>query len=344
MPVIPRHSPSRGSTRNASACWALLLLATLALLLSLPVPTHAAEPYCVSPQSLQLDFGTITSTSYKDARTTLDVTCGGSTTNLITPIVMRLCMFIGEGTPSGMAPRRLTDGNGGYLNYDLYANANRSQLIGPLGSNHPIYSTVINLKPAQILVVPFEIFARIPAGQNPSATSTYRGAPYNSVVRYSYGFVHTPSESDCRDGRPGTLGGTGSTAFHWSGVDARIANTCRITTATDLDFGSVGSLTQAQDQTSVIKVKCAANSNWRVTLNNGANALAGARYMASGSTRIGYELYRDAGRLQRWGSTTATGVSGNSAEQSLTVYGRIPAAANTVSGSYRDVITVTLTY
>lgn len=292
---------------------------------------------------MRLDFGTVTSTSHRDAATILDVTCGGST-NLPAQIVMRLCVFIGEGNPTGMAPRRLTDDNGSFLNYDLYANANRSQLIGPLGSSYPIYSTVITLNPAQILAVPIPIYGRIPAGQNPSATSAYRGAPYNSVVRYSYGLVHTPSESDCRDGRPGSLGGIGSTEFNWSGVTGRMANTCHITTATDLDFGTVGGLTEALDQTSVIKLKCAASTNWRVTLNNGANTLAGARYMTSGSTRIGYELYRDAGRLQRWGSTDATGVSGTSAEQSLTVYGRIPAVADTVTGSYRDVITVTLTY
>lgn len=344
MPVIPWRQRSRSSARSASTWRVLLLLATLALLLSLPTTAQAAAPYCRATENVRLDFGTVTSTSQRDATTSLVIECVGSTDNLILPVYFQACVFVGEGTPTGMAPRRMINGNGDHMKYDLYTNSSYNQLIGPSNSNYPLYSFSFNLPPREVRRFSIFFHGRVHAGQNLPATSVFSGKPQGSVVRYSYGFVHVPTESDCRDGRAGHLGGAGSAPFDWSSVDARMANTCHITTATDLDFGTVGRLTEALDQTSVIKLKCAASTNWQVTLNNGANALAGARYMTSGSTRIGYELYRDAGRLQRWGSTTATRVSGTSAEQSLTVYGRIPAVADTVTGSYRDVITVTLTY
>lgn len=345
MSVTPRHFPSPESGHAPTVRRALWLLPLVSLIgICLPTQTQAAAPYCVSTGSVQLDFGTVTSTSYRDAETAIQISCTGSTSNLITPAAVRACVFIGEGTPSGMAPRRMTDGNGAYMRYDLYGDPGRSRLIGPRGSRHPVHSITFSLNPRQIRQLSIPIYGRAPAGQSLPATSAYKGVPYGSVVRYSYGLLHTPLENECRDGIAGHLGGTGETAVGWSGVNARMANTCKITTATDLDFGTVSGLPVALEQTSVITLKCATNATWRVTLNNGTNALAGARTMTSGSARIGYELYRDAARLERWGSTVATGVSGTSAEQSLTVYGRIPALADTVPGNYRDVVTVTLTY
>jgi spore coat protein U-like protein len=68
---------------------------------------------------------------------------------------------------------------------------------------------------------------------------------------------------------------------------------------------------------------------------------------------VEYELYRDAGRSQRWGNDTTGGtdtVNGNGSNHGqgsgngLTVYGRVPAQPEAASGSYSDTVTITLTY
>lgn len=70
-----------------------------------------------------------------------------------------------------------------------------------------------------------------------------------------------------------------------------------------------------------------------------------------GADFVGYELYRDSGRTQRWGNDTAGGsntVNGSGASQTnptvLTVYGRVPAQGASEPGAYSDTVTVTLTY
>ncbi|MDB5886599.1 MAG: hypothetical protein JWR74_2770, partial [Polaromonas sp.] len=126
-----------------------------------------------------------------------------------------------------------------------------------------------------------------------------------------------------------------------------------ISQASDMDFGSAVSLIAAVDGTSTISLSCPVNTSWRVGLSDGMNAvIVGQRRMAGPAPDfMGYELYRDSGRTQRWGNNTAGGtntVNGSGASQAnptvLTVYGRVPAQADGAPGAYSDTVTVTLTY
>jgi spore coat protein U-like protein len=67
----------------------------------------------------------------------------------------------------------------------------------------------------------------------------------------------------------------------------------------------------------------------------------------SGSNFINYALYRDSARTANWGNTVGTDTvsgTGTGANQSLTVYGRVPAQTTPVAGTYTDTIVVTVTY
>ena len=77
------------------------------------------------------------------------------------------------------------------------------------------------------------------------------------------------------------------------------------------------------------------------------------RYMgniAKGGAYMGYNLYTDAGYATVWGNgTTGALLNGSiptgASDQSLTVYGRIPAGQNTLkAGNFSDTLTMTLTY
>ncbi len=320
----------------------LLLLAATALLL----PATARAQSCWVSGSANIDFGTVSASSPTDAQTNLGVACQASfNAPFGWATRFRICVFVGEGSISGMAPRRLSNYNGAYMNYDLYADAARTLLVGPPGSNYPVYDAAVDAPLGTIQLANMPLYGRVPAGQNLPATYPYQGHPAPSVVKYSYGYLFSPSEADCRNGTPGFLGGTGEASFGWGGVYAAFANTCRVVVATDLDFGNVGALTSNRDQTSTIELKCPTGTAWRVGLDNGTNASGSTRRMASGSNRISYELYRNNARSQRWGNTNGSDVSGtgNNAVQALTVYGRVPAQASP-AGSYVDTVTVTLTY
>jgi spore coat protein U-like protein len=59
-----------------------------------------------------------------------------------------------------------------------------------------------------------------------------------------------------------------------------------------------------------------------------------------------YSLFSNAGYSTNWGNTTGSWVTGTGtgAAQTLTVYGQIPASQHTISGTYTDTITATVTY
>ena len=315
------------------------------LLASLPLPVLAQS--CTVTGPLQLNFGTVTAAARSDAQTTLQLTCQGPADLWsILPAQFNVCVFVGEGTPAGIAPRRMSNGNGAFMNYDLYADPARTQLVGPLGSAYPVYSLSFDVGVRQSRQLSIPLYGRVPAGQNLPAAFPYLGTPGASVVRYSYGYVLTPSVDDCRNGAAGAGGGAGQTAFTWTGVTANYANSCHINAASDMDFGRSDGLASPREQTSTISLQCPIGAPWSVTLNDGANAAGGTRRMASAGNRITYELYRDASRLERWGSSPATGVAGIGTDNPslLIVYGRIPAQPGTRAGSYTDTVTVTLTY
>ena len=150
------------------------------------------------------------------------------------------------------------------------------------------------------------------------------------------------------------------------------AQTCTFS-ATDVNFGAVDSLgSGATDVAGTVNVRCAAFlgllSSIQVTINlgegrGGANASTRTMKSVTTATPLNYQLYRDAGHTQVWGSSTwAYGgapvvLTGAAVLTALTttgvqvqVYGRVPGSqSSVVPGSYisafnRDPIDVHVNY
>jgi spore coat protein U-like protein len=132
-------------------------------------------------------------------------------------------------------------------------------------------------------------------------------------------------------------------------VQATIAATCTINSASTLNFGTLGVLASNTDQTSTIQVACTNTTPYNIGLDPGAGtgATVAVRKLTSGANTVNYTLYSDSGRTTVWGNTVSTdtvAATGNGVAQSYTVYGRIPAQTTPAPGSYADTITVTVTY
>lgn len=314
----------------------LLLVALFALLAVVPAQAQS----CTATSSPDLDFGTVTETSTTDAQTSVNVNCNSGFGGLFFTYYFRICVFVDQGTPSGLNPRRMTNDNGAYMNYNLYSDAARSQLLGPIGST-PVYSATLSIAPWVFdSATSMTLYGRVPAGQNIPAPYPYHGLPAGSVVRYASSTSGYPSVTACQ--------GSGTQdAFSWTGVRATYANLCTINTATDLDFGNAIDLLTNHDQTSLISLRCTIGTAWKVRLDDGLHYGGGNRRMANiGGDMLLYELYRDPGRSQRWGGDDASDNDGTGigSPQNLTVYGRVPAQPVASAGAYNDTITVTLVY
>lgn len=124
------------------------------------------------------------------------------------------------------------------------------------------------------------------------------------------------------------------------------ASACTINVL-DVNFGGydVFSLTPL-DTTGTIDVSCPVRSSVSITFSTGAGSYA-ARYLQQGTTRLNYNLYRNAARTRILGDGTSGTVflsANNIRNRSFTIYGRIPARQNVRTGTYTDTIIVTLTF
>ena len=136
-------------------------------------------------------------------------------------------------------------------------------------------------------------------------------------------------------------------------VSATILDACTITT-TPVAFGNYDhNASSDKGATGSVTETCTNGTAAKITLGQGLwPTLASVdgvpqRQMASGTNRMGYFLYSDAGAGTLWGNTPATGVAqaGTGFEgETLTVYGFITAGQNVPVGSYADTVVATVTF
>jgi spore coat protein U-like protein len=137
-------------------------------------------------------------------------------------------------------------------------------------------------------------------------------------------------------------------------VSATVVSACLVSAAT-LNFGNAIDPTAASvpiDASTTMTVICTSTTPYSVALNAGANAggasVFGSRAMKFGTHTLGYQLYLDSTRATVWGDgTVGSGVlpgTGSGSNQTLTIYGRLPALTGAVPGTYTDTVTVTVTY
>jgi spore coat protein U-like protein len=148
-------------------------------------------------------------------------------------------------------------------------------------------------------------------------------------------------------------------------AEVRAAADCSIT-AVSLNFGVYDPVAPApDDSTGTVTVTCrivgksAERVSYTVTLSNGLNATTpAARQMATGTRRLGYNVFNDPARTQVWGNgtggtviasgamTVGPGVGNGNGTLSVThtLYGRIPQLQDALPGNYADTLLLTLTY
>jgi len=136
---------------------------------------------------------------------------------------------------------------------------------------------------------------------------------------------------------------TATTSFT---VTATVIAAC-VVAAANLAFGNYNPTSGTPtDGTTTVTVTCTPGTNYTVALNDGAN-FATTRRMAAGANFLGYELYKDTGRTQRWGSSggeiLTPGSPAGITPSAFTVFGRVPSTQAVPTGAYLDTVGVTVT-
>ncbi len=310
------------------------VIAILLLLASLP----ANATTCTASLS-NLNFGSVNPFGGNvDVSGTLSYSCTRPFSIGLGSLSVLICINIGDGSQGdgGISPRRMGDGGGNYLNFNLYSDVARSIIWGHSAQAFPAVTVTDAFVPLLTTSVGGSrpIYGRIPGGQTGLVPGSYSNlfSGVHASVEWADGLL-LPSSCD-----------EGTTNFSFSTL-ATVQNQCTVS-ASNLDFGTQGTLTSNVDANSTVSVTCTSNTAYQVGLNNGLN-FSSVRRMASLGNFVSYELYRDVARTLRWGNTlnvdTRTG-TGSGALQALTVYGRVPPQASKPVGVYSDTITVTVTY
>ena len=263
---------------------------------------------------------------------------------------VRLCLHIGPGSTSyNSAPggfRKMRNGVN-VMRHDIFTNASRSTVWGSKFDN------LRNARPVEVEL-------------SSSGVSIFGGSKTGSVQMYgrattdsglgsgTYTEIYSGTQASATYGPDDSLrncnGTGGDLATSSFTASANLAAQCSIS-ASDLVFGATPSTAAPINQTSTINLNCSQGAAWQVALNpgNGAGATTTTRKMTrdGGTETLNYQLYRNAGRTQLWGQSqnndTFSG-SGTGNNQSLTVYGRVPAQTTPRTGVYRDTVVATVIF
>jgi spore coat protein U-like protein len=266
------------------------------------------------------------------------------------------CASLGADDQGNLSPRTMIDASGDRMQYQLYKDSAHTTVWGTVANAtytaRTFNMTIGILSNGAAVSGNLTIYGRVPALQSNLSPGSYAATLASSLtsnaLTYSYNEALLSlgvAPATCQSG--GT-GGPITVAAPSAGITASVAAKCTVGTATDLDFGSVsGLLKTATDKTSLVRMTCTNRAAYQVGLDTGQNASGGVRRMSSGSGFVTYDLYRDSQRSLHWGSTlgtdTATG-TGSGSEQTMTVYGRVPAQTAVKAAAYSDIIMVTVTY
>lgn len=143
-------------------------------------------------------------------------------------------------------------------------------------------------------------------------------------------------------------------------VALAVKSKCAITTTPipDINLGTVDANSGTAQGNATFNVLCTKRTPFSIAMQpsgtpasaTGAGTLKGA---ISGNTdTVAYALFSNAAMTTAWGSTagtggnvvTNTGTSDGAAQLPITVYAKVSTVGNVLPDSYRDVVTVTLSY
>ena len=130
-------------------------------------------------------------------------------------------------------------------------------------------------------------------------------------------------------------------------VSAVVGPSCKVDVAPLVFDGATHAHPQV-DAKSSIALGCTPDTAFSVSIDNGQNMVDGRRRMvsAAGNVFLPYDIYQDAGRTLRWGSTVGGAVGGvipASGHLELSAYGRVT-ATSAAANRYEDTVTVLVTF
>lgn len=289
------------------------------------------------------------------ASATMNYTC---TNDQNSARVTRLCLNIGDGSASIASggghwnPRILRDPSNNELNVQFYQGAGATIWGSTTQPIPDAYDVIVNMpvrvnnNTPSVSTGSFTLRGVISTGQAamPNGIYTSSFAGNHTALRYTTPGAANTTPGDCNSAT--TDGGT----FAFT-VTANVVKSCFVT-ADPMDFGTVDGLVSAAniDAQTSIYVTCSRPTAYRVLLiplngsgtTTGSSVMKGLTYLES----VPYQLYQNAGRTTQWGNqtnNTPTG-TGTGASQTLTVYGRVQGLPNVRPDTYRDTVTVNVTY
>ena len=315
----------------------LLRFFILALFLTLLAPAPAFAQSCnfsitnINFGSLNLGLGGTPPTSG-----TMSANCTGRPNATIT-----ICPNLGEGTggTSNGSPRFMKFGNN-TVPYDLYQPNGQvwGSYIWPYAPRPPILSLVLDSSGNGTLsqVIDAAITGTASASAPGSYSSLYN--PGHTLFDYGYAPGQSCTVQSARVARP---------SFTVSAVNVA---SCNIS-ATTMSFGILANLNTEQTASNQIGITCTRGVKYAVGLSLGVNAGSStlARNMANPGTgqKIQYGIYQNSAKSQAWGNAlgidTEAG-TGTGLTQNLSAFGVIPAQPTPSSGTYLDVVVVTVNY
>ncbi|MDR5785383.1 spore coat protein U domain-containing protein [Caballeronia sp. LP003] len=321
----------------------LSLFIMLACAFGAATPAHAQV--CTATIS-SVNFGAIApaTTSAATVSGSITVTCAG----FVLGLPVRACLNIGTGSGGTTYAPRLATNGARTLQYNLYADAAGSTLLGSRRSGS--YGALAVDIPLTLALgvasgtrtVPF--YGRVPVGQTSlvagTYTSTFSGTA-QAEMDYDQYLLVAP---DCS-----TLSAH-PTALSFA-VNATVVNDCTIS-ATNIDFGAAGLLTNALTATGTLSVACTNQGAYSIALSQGtgSGATVADRRMtrSGGGEQVRYQLYQNAAYTIPWGDgtggTATVAGTGTRSSQAITVYGRVIPQATPTAGTYADTVTATITY
>lgn len=324
--------------RYALALLGRLRWACVAFVLLCAAPAWAQN--CTASLT-DIDFGSpaLPISSHVDTTGTISIRCSG----IGSGTQIKMCPGFGYGTGGSAGGVRTLLGPGGAtVTFGLYQDAARLVPWGSVATPELGSVPLVPLQPASpgTETATVRVYARLLSASG-SAPGVYTSSFAGSDASFYWSRIPTGEPGDCD-------GFTSTHVIHPEfTVRATLTAACTVT-AGDLVFPASGLLTTALVSQTNLWVTCAASTVYTVGLDYGLHGASPARRMQSGSgALVAYELFRDAGRVQPWGTEEeglAAAGTGTGTPQNFIAYGRVPVQETPAPGQFVDRVIVTVTY
>jgi spore coat protein U-like protein len=281
------------------------------------------------------------------------ISCTGGTANA----TYQFCVSVRAG-PDAAGNQRNMVLNSNLLAFNLFWNSADTYPYGSyvdnyLGGGEPVHITATSSGVVNVSGTAY--YGVIPGGQQTVVPGVnykeYMAGVNTQIIQY---YTNTTGLFSC----PLPTGPTIATSEFYFNVFATVIPNCMISNIVNLNFGGIATLTSNVDNVGSVSVQCTNTTPYSIGINNGSYASGSQRQMYSATTGsyVSYNLYTDSARTSAWtastspssctggGGTCVLGTGTGATQPAVTVYGRVPPQTTPGTGTYTDVVVVTVTF